>query len=109
MKADTKLNPACSCGEPYQTRTYILCDCCLYRDHRYILEKISLFIYPSDILGTHKGIQALTEFLLKSNAFIRSGTGPPTQHKPTINDRLPEDYFNEELENSYLIATHNST
>ena len=56
MKADTKLNPACPCGEPYQTHTHILRDCCLYRDHCHILEKISPFIYPSDILGTHEGI-----------------------------------------------------
>jgi len=43
---------------------------------------------------------------LKFNAFTRSRTGPPTQHKPTIDDRLPEDHFNEGLEDSN--PTHNS-
>jgi len=43
---------------------------------------------------------------LKFNAFTRSGTGPPTKHKPTIDDRLPEDHFNEELEDSH--PTHNT-
>jgi len=89
--------------------THILRDCRLYRDHRYILEEISPFIYLPDILGTCEGIQALAEFLPKSNAFTRLGTGPPTQHKPTINNRLPEDHFNEELEDGYPMATHNST
>jgi len=65
MKIDTT-NPACPCGEPY---THVPRDCCLYRDHRYILEEISPFIYPLDILGTHEGIQTLAEFLLKSNTF----------------------------------------
>jgi len=74
MKIDTT-NPACPCGEPY---THVLRDCCLYRDHRYILEEISPFIYPPDILGTHEGIQAVAKFLLKSNAFTRSGTNPPS-------------------------------
>jgi len=108
MKVDTTTNPASPCSEPYQTHTHILHDCHLYRDHQYILEEISPPIYPPDILSTHKGIKALVEFLLKSNAFTRSGTGPPTQHKPTINDRLPEDHFNEELEDSHPAATHNS-
>ena len=108
MKVDATSNPTCPCGEPYQTRTHILRNCHLYRDYRYILEEISPTIYPPDILGTHKGIKALTEFLLKSNAFTRSVTGPPTRHKPTIDNRLPEDHFNEELEDGHPTATHNS-
>ena len=44
-----------------------------------------------DILGIHKGIKALTEFLLKSSVYTRSGIGPPTLQKPTIEDRSLEE------------------
>ena len=71
-------DPSCPCGEPSQTRTHILRECHLYKDHRYILRKISPSIYPPDILGTRKGVEALAEFLSKSNAYTRSGTGPST-------------------------------
>ena len=88
-------DPSCPCGEPSQTRTHILRECHLYKDHRYILRKISPSIYPPDILGTRKGVEALAEFLSKSNAYTRSGTGPPTRQKPSINDRLPENHPDE--------------
>ena len=77
VKIDTT-NPACPCGEPYQTCTHVLRDCRLYRNHRYILEEISPLIFSPDILGTHEEIQALAEFPLESNAFTRSGTNPPS-------------------------------
>ena len=36
------------------------------------------------ILGTNKGIQALTQFLQKSGAFTRTGTKMQTSHAPTL-------------------------
>jgi len=44
----------------------------------HILRKISPSIYPPNILGTRKEVEALAEFLSKSNTYTRSGTGPPT-------------------------------
>jgi len=88
-------DPSCLCGESFQTHTHILRECHLYKDHRYILRKISPSIYPPDILGTQKGVEALAEFLSKSNAYTRSGTGPSTWQKPSINDRLPENHPDE--------------
>ena len=70
--------------------THILRDCRLHKDYHYILEEISSSIYSPDIFGTHKGIKALMEFLYKSNAYTRSGTGPPTCQKPTTERSLEE-------------------
>jgi len=62
----------------------------LVMDDRYILRYHPLYIYPPDILGTRKGVKALTVF--KSNAYTRPGTRPPTRQKPFIDDKLPESY-----------------
>jgi len=60
-----------------------------------------LYTLP-DILGTHRGIQALADFLLKSNVFTRSRTDQPIRHKPTTDDRLPEG-----LEDEHPMTPHN--
>jgi len=71
------------------------------------LEEISPFIYPLDILGTHKGIQALAEFLIQCIHLVRNRPTQhkPIQHKPTIDDRLPDNHFNEGLEDGHPTAT----
>ncbi|KAF8829680.1 hypothetical protein HHX47_DHR2000357, partial [Lentinula edodes] len=76
-------NVNCPCGEELQTREHILRACPKYRDHRYILQKASDDICLKDILGTSKGIEALTEFLDESGAFTRTGGRRPTPTEPS--------------------------
>ncbi|KAJ3851409.1 hypothetical protein EV368DRAFT_43203 [Lentinula lateritia] len=66
-------NVNCPCGEELQTREHILRACPKYRDHQYILQKVFDDICLKDILGTSKGIEALTKFLDESGAFTRMG------------------------------------
>jgi ribonuclease HI len=62
----------CPCGEHIETREHILLECPRYNRSRHILEKASREISLPTILGTKKGIAALSEFLMVSGAFSRS-------------------------------------
>ena len=52
-----------------QTRAHILTDCPLLEEHRHLLSEASQDLSPAVILGTHKGLEALAEFIAASNAF----------------------------------------
>ena len=72
----------CPCGEATETREHILCDCPRYNSFRHRLEKASPHLFLPTILGSEKGISALSDFLQVSGAFSRPGAGitapPPT-------------------------------
>ncbi|TDL23410.1 hypothetical protein BD410DRAFT_787235 [Rickenella mellea] len=74
-------NVDCPCGEPYQTREHILRECKRYSAHRHILRETSRDIHIPTILGTKKGIAALSDFLQESGAFTKTGY-PRAPRKP---------------------------
>jgi len=78
----------CPCGEPTETREHILRNCPRYDHFRHRLEKASPEISLPTILGSKKGIAALSDFLQASGAFSRPGAGisatPPTYNDEPI-------------------------
>ncbi|KAL1713735.1 hypothetical protein EV715DRAFT_159860, partial [Schizophyllum commune] len=70
----------CPCGELLQTRKHILAECPIYGTHRHLLREASPGFSLPVLLGTKKGIEALTEFVAKTGAFTRSGAprAPPS-------------------------------
>jgi ribonuclease HI len=72
-----------------ETREHILRECPRYNQHRNILRKVSATVSLPTILGTKKGIQALTTFLKKSGAFTRSGD-PKAPPQTPIFENEPE-------------------
>ena len=66
----------CPCGAPFQTRQHILQDCPRYEAARHILREASKHINLPTILGTDKGIDALTKFLEQSGTFTKTGELP---------------------------------
>ncbi|KAI6020435.1 hypothetical protein BKA83DRAFT_4056143, partial [Pisolithus microcarpus] len=52
--------------EPIQTRKHIFTSCPTFENHRNILRTASEGLVISDLLGTEKGIKAVTEFLNES-------------------------------------------
>lgn len=70
---------SCSCGEHIQTREHILASCPTYEPTRDLLRAASEDLVTTDILGTVKGIEALTDFLMKTNAFKKSRNTDPSQ------------------------------
>jgi hypothetical protein len=63
----------CHCGVGLQTRAHILQLCARYHAHRHILQAVSQTIDIPTILGTKKGIKALSKFISKSGAFSKGG------------------------------------
>ena len=87
----------CPCdNETPETREHIIRDCPRYNQQREVLKKASTDITLPEILGTPKGIKALTEFLQKSGAFTRTGTPPTEPLPPTINNEPIPD-LNQEI------------
>ena len=66
-------NVSCPCGAVLQTRSHILQSCPRYEDFRHILQGVSRDIDMPVILGTKKGIKALSQFITKSGAFTKGG------------------------------------
>ena len=64
---------SCPCGAGLQSRDHILQSCPRYEDSRHILQAVSSNIDTFRILGTKKGIKALSQFISKSGAFTKSG------------------------------------
>ena len=64
---------SCPCGAGLQSRDHILQLCPRYEDSRHILQAVSSNIDTFRILGTKKGIKALSQFISKSGAFTKSG------------------------------------
>ncbi|KAF8526912.1 hypothetical protein BU17DRAFT_33315, partial [Hysterangium stoloniferum] len=60
-----------------QSHLHILSECPLYEEHRHTLLSASQDLSPAIILGTHKGLEALAEFIAASNAFRKTSAPPP--------------------------------
>jgi hypothetical protein len=76
----------CPCGEVLQTREHILQHCPRYEAHRHILRRISPTVDLSDILGSLKGIKALSKFIAKTGAFSKGG-----EHVLELEEGLEDD------------------
>jgi ribonuclease HI len=75
----------CPCdNETPQTRDHILRDCTKYEQHRNALRKVSGTVALPEILGTRKGIQALSAFLKKTGAFTRNGSPRQPPQTPAL-------------------------
>ena len=90
----------CPCdGDILETRNHILRDCPRYHRHRKLLAKASRGLSLASLLGTKLGIAALSEFLIKSGAFSRTGTpvASPTiplfesEPEPDMDQIFPQD------------------
>jgi hypothetical protein len=75
---------ACECGETLQTREHILRTCTRYTNHRESLQSEEREIPLPELLGTPKGIAALTEFLKDSGAFTFTGERYIPKDAPTF-------------------------
>ncbi|KAF8505249.1 hypothetical protein BU17DRAFT_10823, partial [Hysterangium stoloniferum] len=60
-----------------QSHLHILSECPLYVEHQHTLLSASQDLSPAIILGTHKGLEALAEFIAASNAFHKTSALPP--------------------------------
>jgi hypothetical protein len=60
---------SCPCSALIQTCIHILSECPLFDEHRHLLHNKEQNIIPTDLFGTKEGIECLTEFLTKTNAF----------------------------------------
>ena len=77
----------CPCDNTIlESRNHILSECPRYTQHRKILKKASRHLSLPVILGTKKGISALSEFILKSGAFSRTGNLPNKPKPPSLID-----------------------
>ena len=88
----------CPCdNKSIETREHILRECPRFEQQRNILEKASPTIALPEILGTKKGIAALSEFLIASGAFTRTGTTPTPAKAPNFEDEPepPPEQLNE--------------
>ena len=76
---------------PLITREHILRECPIHEDYRYLLRKASPVLSTQAILGTRKGIIALTQFLKESGAFTRTGKDILPRSLPEfIDEPLPQ-------------------
>jgi hypothetical protein len=60
---------SCPCGAVIQARIHILSECLLFNEHRHRRHDKEQNIIPTDLFSTKEGIECLTEFLDKMNAF----------------------------------------
>ncbi|KAI6018624.1 hypothetical protein PISMIDRAFT_98132, partial [Pisolithus microcarpus 441] len=70
---------SCSCGEHIQTHKHILAMCPTFEANRDTLHSTSEDLVITDILGTEKGIKALTNFLKEMDTFKKSRRIDPSQ------------------------------
>jgi hypothetical protein len=54
---------SCPCGTTIQTHIHILSECPLLDEHRHLLHDKEQNIIPTNLFGTKKGIECLTEFV----------------------------------------------
>jgi hypothetical protein len=82
-----KKSVACECGETLQTHEHILRTCTHYTNHRESLQNGDREIALPELLGTPKGITALTEFLKESGAFTFTRMKYLPKDAPTFEDK----------------------
>lgn len=76
----------CECGVDPQSREHIIRDCARYEDQRDKLREFNRDLALPELLGTPKGIAALTEFLRDSGAFTFTGTKYTPKGLPSFLD-----------------------
>jgi len=76
----------CKCGETLQTCEHILRTCARYTDHQENLQNEDREITLPELLGTPKGITALTKFLKESGAFTFTRERYMPKITPTFED-----------------------
>ncbi|KZT33600.1 hypothetical protein SISSUDRAFT_983617, partial [Sistotremastrum suecicum HHB10207 ss-3] len=62
----------CPCGEPLQTRAHIIQECPLYEEDREVLRSFDRDLSLQRLLGEPEGIEALAEFIRRSDAFTKT-------------------------------------
>ncbi|KAF8206201.1 hypothetical protein K438DRAFT_1714509 [Mycena galopus ATCC 62051] len=87
----------CPCGEVFQTREHLLCECPQYEGQRHILREASRDLSLPDILGTKEGVAALAKFLEESGAFTKTGKARREPELPVFADE-PDPQSDEEDE-----------
>jgi len=78
---------ACKCGETLQTHKHILRSCTCYTNHQESLQNEDGEIALPELLGTPKGIAALTKFLKESGTFTFTGEKYLPKDAPTFEDK----------------------
>ncbi|KAJ7219945.1 hypothetical protein GGX14DRAFT_432501 [Mycena pura] len=76
----------CPCGEIFQTREHLLCECPQYENQRGILQGASRDMALPEILGTKGGVAALAKFLEATGAFTKTGKARRETELPTFAD-----------------------
>ncbi|KAF8689557.1 Reverse transcriptase (RNA-dependent DNA polymerase), partial [Rhizoctonia solani] len=74
------IDPSCSCSKPSQTPEHLLMFCPDTETHRHIITKISPEHSWEEIFGTLPGLEAVSEFILKSG--IGKCRDPPATAQP---------------------------
>ncbi|KAF8684071.1 Glycoside hydrolase [Rhizoctonia solani] len=74
------VDPQCSCGEPKQTPEHLLMFCPDTEEHRHIITSVSPDRSWEEIFGTLPGLEAVSEFILKSG--IGKCGDPPATAQP---------------------------
>jgi hypothetical protein len=69
-------SPSCPCGKEIQMHEHVLTDCDLHDASWHILHKACPTLSTALLLGTHKGIQALVNFLKDSDALKKVNPKP---------------------------------
>jgi ribonuclease HI len=75
-------SPACPCGEPLQSRSHVISDCERHDDARHHLHEVSSDLSTAFIIGTRKGLSALSRFLKDSDAFKKTQSETQVQASP---------------------------
>jgi len=92
-----KKNVNCECGEPLKTREHIIRSCTQYENHQAKLRDDDHELALPELLGTPKGIAALTEFIKESGAFTFTGEKYTPKELPTFfKEPEPPDIDSEE-------------
>ncbi|KNZ77791.1 hypothetical protein J132_03850, partial [Termitomyces sp. J132] len=81
----------CTCGIQPQTREHIIRKCPRYNEYRGILEEVDAQMELGTLLGTKKGLEAVTKFLAKMGTFTKTGNRHERKPRPEIDDEENKD------------------
>jgi hypothetical protein len=90
----------CECGEDPQTREHIIRECTRHENQRINLREQHRELALPELLGTHKGIAALADFLRDSGAFTFTGEKYTPKELPSFHDEPEPPDIDSEDDNS---------